>query len=110
MWDSTIISTTAERIEDCLHVDMEMLDKLGLAAYLLTLLRQDVWDTAESYIASRDAADAKDDIKMSPSTLCLSMFKEWYPQDGGKITAITNLIDPMKRMVDIHCSKLYDCS
>ena len=73
---------TVERIEDRIHVDMEMPNKLGLVAYRLTLGRQEVCDVAESCIATQDAADAKDDIEMSPSTLCPSMFKEWYPQYG----------------------------
>ena len=77
-WDSAIIYTTVERIEDRLHSVMEMPDKLGLAAYILTLRQQDVWDAAESYIESRDTANTKNDIEMSPSALCPSMFEEWY--------------------------------
>ena len=51
-WDSAIISTTVERIEDRLHINMEMPDKLGLAVHLLTLWQHDVWDAAESCIES----------------------------------------------------------
>ena len=37
------------------------------------------------------------------------MFEEWYPHDEGKITATTNHIGPIKRVLEKYCSKLYDC-
>ena len=49
------------------------------------------------------------DVEMSPFELAPSMFEQWYPQDGKKITATTNNINSMKRAVTIFFSKLYDC-
>ena len=46
---------------------------------------------------------------MIPLTLSPSMFEEWYPQDGSKITTTTNNIGPMKRVIEKYFSMLYDC-
>ena len=47
-WDSTIISTATERIEDASKTMLNKQNKLRLAAYLLTQRSQDIWDSSES--------------------------------------------------------------
>ena len=108
-WNSAVILTTVERIQNKLKVDLWTADKLGLAAYILTIRCQDAWEAAVDFKVSKEELDApttKDDIDMGPDTLCLEIFKEWFSQDANKITENTNPIGSMKRLVAIYCEKL----
>ena len=106
-WDSALISTTIERIEDASKTMLNKQNKLRLAAYLLTQRSQDIWDSPESWRDILEASKEKEDVEMNPCDLCPSMFEQWYQQDGKKITASTNNINAMKEVFMTFLFKLY---
>ena len=78
-----------------------------MAAYLLTLRIEDIWDAPDACKEHLEAVEEKMDVRMEPSDLCPAMFEQLYPQDAKKITEKTSNINAMARIIAAYTSRLY---
>ena len=100
-WDSALISTAIERIEDASKKRVgqtRQAEVSGVSPHPAFTRHLGLPRVLEGHSRNKE----KEDVEMNPCDLCPFMFKQWYQQDGKKIMATTNNINAMKGLVMAH--------